>query len=262
MYGTKVKANASRHKGMSYGHMLKGEAELKAQIEALLGKARAADEAERNEPELGIPAEIARRQDRLDAIAAARARLEQRQRVSDLERGRSHDDDQKPRGPDGRPKGGRYKRPFGVPEDKEQENFTDPHSRIMPRSGGGFDPGYNAQMAVDADRTDLIVALGEGKKHADINAVSLPQTAAMATQHDKSMSAEHHKARQIDRGVIRLGRRDRLAVMPDPRSPAPPARRRCAKVARRAWGAYPAAGEVPRRWRRTGRTGPYFPRLR
>jgi hypothetical protein len=155
--GTKVKANASRHKAMSYGHMLKAEAELKAQIEALLNKARAADEAEKNEPELDIPAEIARRQDRLDAIAAARTRLEQRQRDADLERGRSDDDDQKPRGQDGKPKGGRYKRPFGVPQDKDQDNFTDPDSRIMPRAGGGFDPAYNGQTAVD-DRAHIIVA--------------------------------------------------------------------------------------------------------
>jgi transposase len=233
--GTKVKANASRHKAMSYGHMLKAEAELKAQIDALLNKARAADEAEKNEPELDIPAEIARRQDRLDAIAAARARLEERQREADLARGRSDDDDQKPRGPDGKPKGGRYKRPFGVPEDKDQDNFTDPESRIMKRAGGGFDPAYNGQTAVDdtahiivaaelvncaadvgelpkmlqavhdnlgvypaqtladagyrseavfeelGERTDLIVALGrEGKKHVEINADSLPRTAAMA----------------------------------------------------------------------------------
>ena len=155
--GTKVKANASRHKAMSYGHMLKAEAELKAQIDALLAKARAADEAEKSEPELDIPAEIARRQDRLDAIAAARTRLEQRQREADLERGRSDDDDQKPRGQDGKPKGGRYKRPFGVPQDKDQDNFTDPHSRIMPRAGGGFDPAYNAQTAVD-DTAHIIVA--------------------------------------------------------------------------------------------------------
>jgi transposase len=155
--GTKVKANASRHKAMSYGHMLKTEVELKAQIDALLNKARAADEAEKNEPELDIPAEIARRQDRLDAIAAARARLEERQREADLARGRSHDDDQKPRGPDGKPKGGRYKRPFGVPEDKDQDNFTDPESRIMKRAGGGFDPAYNGQTAVD-DTAHIIVA--------------------------------------------------------------------------------------------------------
>jgi hypothetical protein len=155
--GTKVKANASRHKAMSYGHMLKAEAELKVQIESLLNKARAADEAEKNEPELDIPAEIARRQDRLDAIAAARVRLEQRQRDADLERGRSDDDDQKPRGQDGKPKGGRYKRPFGVPQDKDQDNFTDPDSRIMPRSGGGFDPAYNGQTAVD-DKAHIVVA--------------------------------------------------------------------------------------------------------
>ena len=153
--GTKVKANASRHKAMSYGHMLKAETELKAQITALLDKARAADEAEKNEPELDIPAEIARRQDRLDAIAAARARLEQRQREADLERGRSDDDDQKPRGPEGKPKGGgRYSRPFGVPQDKDQDNFTD---RIMQRAGGGFDAAYNAQTAVD-DTAHIIVA--------------------------------------------------------------------------------------------------------
>ena len=155
--GTKLKANASRHKAMSYGHMVKAEAELKAQIEVLLNKARAADETEKNEPELDIPAEIARRQDRLDAIAAARTRLEKRQRDADLQRGRSDDDDQKPRGPDGKPKGGRYKRPFGVPEDKDQDNFTDPDSRIMQRAGGGFDAAYNAQTAVD-DTAHIIVA--------------------------------------------------------------------------------------------------------
>ncbi len=155
--GTKVKANASRHKAMSYAHMLKTEAELKAQIAALLNKARAADEAEKNEPELDIPAEIARRQDRLDAIAAARARLQARQSEADIERGRSDDDDQRPRGPDGKPKGGRYSRAFGVPTDKAQDNFTDPDSRIMPRAGGGFDPAYNAQTAVD-DKAHIIVA--------------------------------------------------------------------------------------------------------
>ena len=59
--GTKVKANASRHKAMSDEHRLKGEAEMKAQIEALLDKAHAAVEAVKNEPELDNPAEIARR---------------------------------------------------------------------------------------------------------------------------------------------------------------------------------------------------------
>lgn len=147
--GTKVKANASRHKAMSYGHMLKAEEELKAQIAALLKRAQSADEQEKREPELDVPAEIARRQDRLQAIQEARTRLEQRQRESELERGRDPDDP---------PRGGRYKRPFGVPEDKAQENFTDPDSRIMKRSGGGFDASYNAQTAVDEHAHILVAA--------------------------------------------------------------------------------------------------------
>lgn len=155
--GTKVKANASRHKAMSYGHMLKAEAELKAQIAALLNKAKSADEAEKNDPELDIPAEIARRQDRLQAIEQARQRLEQRQREADIQRGRSDDDDRKPRSKDGKPKGGRYKREFGKPEDSAQENFTDPDSRIMKRAGGGYDASYNAQTAVD-EAAHIIVA--------------------------------------------------------------------------------------------------------
>jgi transposase len=146
--GTKLKANASRHKAMSYGHMLKAEAELKAQIDALLKRAQQADEAEKNEPELDIPAEIARREARLQAITEARRRLEQRQREAEIERGRD---------PDDKPRGGRYKREFGVPEDKAQDNFTDPDSRIMKRAGGGFDAGYNAQTAVD-DAAHIIVA--------------------------------------------------------------------------------------------------------
>ena len=76
----KIKANASRHKAMSYGRMQTTEVELKAQIAALLQKAANADEAEKNEPDLDIPAEIERRQARLVAIAAAKARLEERQR--------------------------------------------------------------------------------------------------------------------------------------------------------------------------------------
>ena len=156
--GTKVKANASRHKAMSYERMLKAEAELRAQIKALLDRAKAADEAEKNEPELDIPAEIARRQDRLQEIAAAKARLESRQREADIERGRDQDDDRKPRGKDGKPKGGRYKREFGVPEDKAQESFTDPDSRVMKRAGGGFDYRYNAQTAVDATAHIIVAA--------------------------------------------------------------------------------------------------------
>ena len=155
--GTKIKANASRHKAMSYERMQRAEVELKAQIDALLNRAKAADEAERNDPDLDVPAEIARRQERLEVIRAARERLEQRQREADTARGRSEGDERKPRDGDGKPKGGgTYAREFGVPAPKTQDNFTDPQSRIMKRAGGGFDYAYNAQAAID-DTAHIIV---------------------------------------------------------------------------------------------------------
>jgi IS5 family transposase len=165
--GTKIKANASRHKAMSYERMQQAEAELKAQIDALLERAKTTDSAEADEPELDIPAEIERRELRLKAITEARERLEQRQRDADIARGRSDDDECKPRDEDGNPKGGRYKREFGVPEPKAQDNFTDPAGRIMKRTGGGFDASYNAQTAVD-DAAHIIVAAEVGNNAADV----------------------------------------------------------------------------------------------
>ena len=103
--GTKVKANASRHKAMSYARMQQAEAELKAQIDELLERAKRTDANEADEADLDLPAEIARRENRLQEITAARERLEQRQREADTARGRSEDDDRRPRGPDGKPKG-------------------------------------------------------------------------------------------------------------------------------------------------------------
>jgi hypothetical protein len=153
---------------MSYERMKQAEVEIKAQIDALLVRAKATDEAEAGEPELDLPAEIERREARLAAIREARERLERRQREADHERGRSEDDDRRPRGPDGKPKGGRYKREFGVPEDKAQENFTDPDSRIMKRAGGGFDCAYNAQTAVD-EAAHIIVAAELDNVAPDVN---------------------------------------------------------------------------------------------
>lgn len=180
--GTKVKANASRHKAMSYGHMLKAEAELKAQIAALLQRAKAADEAEKNEPEVDIPAEIARRQDRLNAIAQARARLEQRQRETELGKGRD---------PDDKPRGGRYKREFGVPEDKAQDNFTDPDSRIMTRAGGGYDASYNAQTAIDETAHIIVAAeLTNSASDAGQLPVMLKAVSDNLGQHPKQVLAD------------------------------------------------------------------------
>ncbi len=170
--GTKIKANASRHKAMSYGRMQSTEIELKAQIAALVQKAAhadEADEAEKNEPDVDIPAEIARRQERLAAIEAAKARLEERQRLSDAARGRTPDDERKPRDKDGKPKGGKpYQRDFGVPAPKAQDSFTDPESRIMKRAGGGFDYSYNAQTAVD-ETAHIIVAAEVVNTSSDVH---------------------------------------------------------------------------------------------
>jgi transposase len=164
--GTKVKAHASKHKAMSYGRMREQEQKLKQEIEALLERARVIDAEE--DARLGVdqsdeplPKELERRQERLAKIQAAKARLEERQAQADRERGRHPDDEQRRGNGAGRP----FKQPFGVPEDKAQDNFTDPESRIMKLSGS-FEQCYNAQAVVDGD-SQLIVAIGLGNNAAD-----------------------------------------------------------------------------------------------
>lgn len=155
--GTKVKANASKHKAMSYGRMRDEEARLREQIATLTAQADTVDAAE--DAALGpdvrgdeLPAELQRREARLAKIAAAKARLEARQAEEDRQKGRSPDDGRKSRGP--KP----FARDFGVPPDDAQDNFTDPESRIM-KTSYGFDQCYNGQLAVD-EATQLIVATG------------------------------------------------------------------------------------------------------
>ena len=225
--GTKIKANASRHKAMSYGRMQTTEAELKAQIAALVKKATTTDEAERNEPDLDIPAEIARRAERLAAIVAAKARLEERQRQSDAQRGRTPDDERKPKDKDGKPKGGKpYQRDFGVPAPKAQDSFTDPESRIMKRAGGGFDYSYNAQTAVD-EAAHIIVAAEVVNTSSDVqqlpmvlNAVkantgsSAAQVLADAGYRSESVMAELAITQADTELVIALGREGKVLAKP------------------------------------------------
>jgi transposase len=168
--GSKVKANASKHKAMSYGRMRQEETRLRAQIAALTAQAEATDAAE--DAALGpdvrgdeLPAELQRREERLAKIAAAKARLEARQAAEDRQKGRTPDDARKGRGH--KP----FARDFGVPPDDAQDNFTDPESRIM-KTSSGFDQCYNGQLAVD-ETTQLIVATGLTNCGAD-NAELLP----------------------------------------------------------------------------------------
>lgn len=186
--GTKIKANASRHKAMSYGRMQTSEIELKAQIAALVQRASSTDEVEKNEPELDIPAEIERRQTRLQAIEAAKARLQERQRQSDAARGRSAGDERRPKDKDGNAKAGKpYQRDFGVPATKAQDSFTDPESRIMKRAGGGFDFQFNAQTAVDA-QAHIIVAAEVVNTSSDVQ--QLPMVLKAVKTHTDAHAAK------------------------------------------------------------------------
>ena len=147
--GTKVKANASKHKAMSYGRMVEKEAELEKEVEALLKKAQEQDDAEDAQYGKGrrgdeIPEELRFKEKRLRTIREAKERLEKRTREKAIEEGKLN--------PDGTPKPTRGRPPQtppGQPEPKAQENFTDPPSRIMVNGDKAFVQAYNAQAAVD-----------------------------------------------------------------------------------------------------------------
>jgi len=133
--GTKVKANASKHKAMSYDRMLEKEKQLKAEVKQLLEQAEAADAEEdkhygkdRRGDEL--PAELQRRETRMKKIKEAKRAVEQRARDKAVAEGAE-------------PKQAK-------PKDKDQYNFTDPESRIM-KGADGFVQAYNAQAAVEPD---------------------------------------------------------------------------------------------------------------
>src|ERR1019366_2410346 len=155
--GTKIKANASKHKAMSYARMKDEEVRLEREIAGLLKQAEAADRAEEAEhgsdrDDDGLPQELKRRADRLKVIQAAKARLEERQRQEDKADARTVREDGRTRGMTGR----RCVRPYGIPHGSAQENFTDPDSRIM-NTDTGYQQCYNAQAAVD-EGSQLIVA--------------------------------------------------------------------------------------------------------
>jgi transposase len=152
--GTKVKANASKHKAMSYGRMKKAEAELAAVVRSWLDKAQSADT--REDAEFGadrsgeeLPGWVLDKQRRLEKLREAKAALEAEAAQAAASK--------QSKGPAGAPKRGRPpKNPPGVPKDRAQRNFTDPESRIM-KSGDGFVQAFNAQAAVDA-ASQVIVA--------------------------------------------------------------------------------------------------------
>ena len=160
--GTKIQGNASRHKAMSYGYMKKEVERLREDIEALVTQAYQQDEAD--EAALGsrrgdeIPAELARREDRLARIEAAMRRLEtQAQADAEAERQRRADAEAE-RQRTGKKRRGKAPTPVeDSPDDKAQSNFTDPELHIMRTNNKGWDYCGNAQASVDG-ACQIIVA--------------------------------------------------------------------------------------------------------
>jgi transposase len=147
--GTKLKANASKHKAMSYARMQEKQKQLKEEVKQLLDQAAAADEQEDrqygNQRGDELPEELRRRETRLAKIKEAKKVIEQRARDKAAEEGQSAEEAKRAK-----------------PEDKDQYNFTDPESRIM-KSGDGFVQGFNAQAAVEPE---LLLIVGQSVTEA------------------------------------------------------------------------------------------------
>ena len=165
--GTKVQANASRHKAMSYEYIKKLEKQLEEEIDKLLNLAEAKDESEKD-LDLDIMAEIKLRKDRLEKIQQAKRVVEERaaeryeKEKKEYEakvtaRKEKHErTGKKPRGKEPKP-------PSNQPNEKDQYNFTDPESRIM-KTSKGFDQCYNGQAVVN---DDMIIVGAYSNAHAN-----------------------------------------------------------------------------------------------
>src|SRR3984885_12796875 len=161
--GTKIHANASRHSALSYEYATRIEAQLKAEVAELLARAEAADQAEAGVDGMSIPEELARREERLTKLAAARAKLETRAKHRFEQKAAEHRAKLAAReekaAATGKQEGGRKPSPPAEgPQPKDQINLTDEDSRIMPVAGGGFEQCYNAQAVVAAGSLLVIAA--------------------------------------------------------------------------------------------------------
>src|ERR1700722_4991088 len=170
--GTKIKANASKHKAMSYERMEKAEKELAAEVQALLAEAARVDAEEDGKYGKGkrgdeLPKELARRESRLEKIREAKAALEQEAREAAEKKQAEVEAQLKEREKQERERGRKFggrppqapDREEAKPEPKAQRNFTDPESRIM-KDGATkeFVQAYNAQAAVDSHAQVIVGA--------------------------------------------------------------------------------------------------------
>ncbi len=166
--GSKIKANASKHKAMSYKRMKEEERSLRAEVRQLLKQAKAADDQEdarygKDKSGDELPEELSRRESRLERIRKAKRALEERAREEAAEQdNESKDSEEK-----------------ATPEDKAQYNFTDPESRIM-KGADGFIQAYNSQVVVE-EGSQLIVAQAVTQEANDKNQ-AVPMVAAVEEQ--------------------------------------------------------------------------------
>jgi transposase len=242
--GTKLRANASRHKAMSYERMVKKEAQLEAEIAVLRGNVDAlladaertdAEEDERFGPDRRgdeLPEELRRREQRLAVIRDAKQALEaeaaERERTR---RAELKEQGKKPR----RPPNGRD--PF-APKPKAQRNFTDPESKIMKTSDGSFHQCFNGQAIVDSqaqvivaaelsdqapDAEQLAPALGQLADNLDATGAELPEGAALTA--DAGYFSEENVTITTEHGLdpfIATGRfKHSEPQAPAPRGPVP-----------------------------------------
>jgi transposase len=180
--GSKVHANASKSKAVSYKRLLELETHLRAEVEQLFRLAEQADGHEVPEG-MNVSDEIALRQERLARLAEAKkvlqARAQERQAAEQAEyEAKQREREAKAKRSGRKPPGRSPTPPSGEPQDKDQYNFTDPESRIMKSSrSGGFEQAYNAQVAVDQD-SFFIVACSLSN-HPNDKAEAEPTLAAL-----------------------------------------------------------------------------------
>lgn len=153
--GTKIKANASKHKALSYKHAKQLQKQLEDEVASLMAQAKEIDTKDENTG-MNIPQEIERREDRLKVIKSAISKIETR--ADDRYKKDKKEYDEKIKHREGKEKltgkktkGRSPKPPQSTPNDKDQVNLTDDESKIMPVSGGGYMQSYNAQASVEHD---------------------------------------------------------------------------------------------------------------
>ena len=158
--GTKIKANASKHKALSYKHAKQLQKQLEDEVKYLMAKANEIDNKDESTG-INIPQEISRREDRLKVIKDAISKIETRANERYEKDKKEYDDKieyrkEKEKLTGKKTKGRAPKPPVSTPNDKDQVNLTDDESRIMPVSGGGYMQAYNGQASVEHDSRLII----------------------------------------------------------------------------------------------------------